>query len=67
MRTDELTDFGLGPCIHDFDPTSADAPGQTGEIQHLIYEHALVQIRDSFAGMDNDSERRWAHDSRGRV
>lgn len=60
MRTEELTDFGLGVRVHDFDPTSADAARQAGEIQQLIYEYAVVLIEGAFVGMDNDSYAEFA-------
>lgn len=44
MRTEELTDFGLGIRVHDFDPKS-DAADQMAEPQRLLYQHALLLIR----------------------
>ena len=60
MRTEKLTDIGLGLRIHDFDPHRADAPARTAEIQQLVYEHAVVVISDAFAGMDNDGYAEFA-------
>jgi taurine dioxygenase len=57
MRTEELTDFGLGIRVHDFDPT-ADADDQMAEIQRLLYRHAVLLIRD--VAMDNDAYAAYA-------
>jgi alpha-ketoglutarate-dependent taurine dioxygenase len=52
MRTEQLTDFGLGVCIHDFDPTSG-TDDEMREIQRLFYQHAVLLIRD--LTLDNDA------------
>jgi taurine dioxygenase len=52
MRTEKLTDFGLGIRIHDFDLTSA-ADDQIAEIRRLFYQHAVLLIRD--LNIDNDA------------
>ncbi|HEU5160695.1 MAG TPA: TauD/TfdA family dioxygenase [Streptosporangiaceae bacterium] len=52
MRTEELTDFGLGIRVHDFDPAS-DAADQMAELHRLLYQHALLLIRG--VAMDNDA------------
>lgn len=53
MRTEELTDFGLGIRVYDFDPTSNGAVDQMPEVQRLLYQHAILLIRD--VAMDNDA------------
>jgi taurine dioxygenase len=57
MRTEELTDFGLGIRVHDIDPTS-DAPDQMAELQRLLYQHAILLIRD--VSMSNDAYAEFA-------
>jgi taurine dioxygenase len=52
MRIEELTDFGLGICVRDFDPIT-DADDQMPEIQRLLYQHAILLIPD--VTMDNDA------------
>jgi taurine dioxygenase len=45
MRTEELTDFGLGIRVHDIDPNSVTAD-QMAELQRLFYQYAVLLIRD---------------------
>jgi taurine dioxygenase len=60
MRTEELTDFGLGLRIHDLDRNRSGALDSTNELRRLVYEHAAVLISDAFTGMDNDSYAEFA-------
>jgi taurine dioxygenase len=52
MRTDELTDFGLGIRVRDFDPAAEGAADQLPELQRLLYQYAVLLIPG--VTLDND-------------
>lgn len=58
MRTEELTDFGLGIRVYDVDPAAPDAAADIAELQRLLYQHAILLIRG--VTMDNDEYAAYA-------